>query len=119
MIALCFVVAAIWHHPPRGEVLAGILPSLPRDHASQYWLYAVSIVGALIAPYLFYFYSSGAIEDEWDQTYLGINRIVAISGMTIGAVISGGLIIVAGMVLHPRSIGVDDINQAAFMLTDV
>jgi Mn2+/Fe2+ NRAMP family transporter len=117
MIALCFVFAAIWHHPPKGEVLAGLLPSLPKDHAAQYWLYAVSILGALIAPYLFYFYSSGAIEDEWDHTYLGVNRIVAILGMGVGAVISAGVIVVAAMVLHPRNIQVDSVNQAAAMMT--
>jgi Mn2+/Fe2+ NRAMP family transporter len=118
MVALCFVMAALWHNPPRGELLAGALPSLPTDNATQYWLFAVSIIGALIAPYLFYFYSSGAIEDEWDQTYLGVNRIVSVTGMTIGALVSAGVIIVAGMVLHPRHIQVDSINQAAAMLTD-
>jgi Mn2+/Fe2+ NRAMP family transporter len=118
LIALCFVVAAVWHAPPRGELLAGVLPSLPTDHAAQYWLFAVSIIGALIAPYLLYFYSSGAIEDEWDQTYLGVNRIVSVVGMTVGAVVSAGVIIVAGMVLHPKNIQVDSINQAAAMLTD-
>jgi Mn2+/Fe2+ NRAMP family transporter len=118
MITLCFVVAAVMHHPPRAEVLAGALPSLPSDDGAKYWLFAVSIMGALIAPYLFYFYSSGAIEDEWDQTYLGVNRVVAVSGMTFGAVITASVIIVAGMVLKPKGIAVDSINQAALMLTE-
>jgi Mn2+/Fe2+ NRAMP family transporter len=39
-------------------------------------------------------------------------------GMTVGAVVSAGVIIVAGMVLHPKNIQVDSINQAAAMLTD-
>jgi len=38
---------------------------------------AVSILGASVSPYLFYFYSAGAVEDEWDEGYLGINRAVA------------------------------------------
>ena len=119
MIALCFVVAAVMHHPPRHEVLAGLLPSLPSDEDTKYWLFAVSIMGALIAPYLFYFYSSGAIEDEWDQTYIGVNRGVAVIGMSFGALITAGLMIVAGMVLQPKEISVDSVNQAAFMLTEV
>jgi len=117
MIALCFVAAAVALHAPRHEVLAGILPSLPSEGPTKYWLYAVSIVGALIAPYLFYFYSSGAIEDEWDRSYLWINRGVAVIGMVFGAAITAGVIIVAGMVLHPQQISVDSINQAALMLT--
>ena len=117
MIALCFVAAAVALHAPRHEVLAGILPSLPSEGPTKYWLYAVSIVGALIAPYLFYFYSSGAVEDEWDRSYLWINRGVAVLGMAFGAAITAGVIIVAGMVLHPQQISVGSINQAALMLT--
>jgi NRAMP (natural resistance-associated macrophage protein)-like metal ion transporter len=118
MITLCFVVAAVMHHPPRAELLAGALPSLPSDDSAKYWLFAVSIIGALIAPYLFYFYSSGAIEEEWDQTYLTVNRIVSVSGMSFGAVITASVIIVAGMVLQPKGISVDSMNQAALMLSE-
>jgi len=118
LITLCFVVAAVWHHPPRSDLLAGLLPSLPSDDGAKYWLYAVGILGALIAPYMFYFYSSGAIEDEWDRTYLGINRIVSVTGMSFGALITAGLIVVAGMVLFPKGIAVDSVNQAAFVLTE-
>lgn len=118
LVTLCFVVAAVMLHPPRADVLSGMLPSLPTDDAAKYWLYAVSIVGALIAPYLFYFYSSGAVEDEWDRTYVGVNRAVAVMGMSFGAVITAGLIVAAAMVLHPRHIGVESINQVAFVLTD-
>ena len=123
MIALCFVVAATMHHPPRGELLAGLLPSLPSDGATKYWLYAVSIIGALIAPYMFYFYSSGAIwcaiEDEWDQSYLMVNRIIAVTGMAFGAAITTGVLIVAAVVLQPKGISMNSLNQTAFMLTEV
>jgi Mn2+/Fe2+ NRAMP family transporter len=118
MITLCFVVAAVMHHPPRGELLAGLLPSLPKDEAPRYWLFAVSIMGALIAPYLFYFYSSGAVEDKWDRSYIWVNRAVSVMGMSFGAVISAALLVVAAMVLNPRGIGVDSIDQVAFVLTD-
>jgi Mn2+/Fe2+ NRAMP family transporter len=117
LIALCFVVASVFHHPPKHELLAGLLPSLPSQNPETYWFYAVSIIGALIAPYMFYFYSSGAIEDKWDSTYIGVNRVVAVSGMALGAVVSAGVIIVAGVVLAPRGIHVENINQAALMLT--
>jgi Mn2+/Fe2+ NRAMP family transporter len=118
LVALCFVVAAIQHHPPLHDVLAGALPSLPtRDHAS-YWFIAVSIIGAVIAPFLFYFYSSGAVEDDWDETYIPVNRAVSVMGMGFGSVISIGAIIVAGVVLHSRGIKVSDYHQAALMLTD-
>jgi Mn2+/Fe2+ NRAMP family transporter len=119
LVTLCFVVGAIWLHPPAHEVLAGSLPSTPSHDPMHYWFIAVSIIGAVIAPFLFYFYSSGAIEDRWDKTYIPVNRAVAVIGMGFGAVISIGAIVVAGVVLAPRGIDVNDYHQAALMLTDV
>jgi Mn2+/Fe2+ NRAMP family transporter len=118
MITLCFVVGALVLHPPRAELLAGLIPTLPSEDPGKYWLIAVSIIGALIAPYLFYFYSSGAIEDEWDQTYIWVNRGVAAIGMSFGALISAGAIAVAALVFQPRGIAVDSISQAALALTE-
>jgi NRAMP (natural resistance-associated macrophage protein)-like metal ion transporter len=118
LVALCFVVATVLHRPSLHDLLAGSLPSMPSHDPEQYWFIAVSIIGAVIAPYLFYFYSSGAVEDEWDVTYIPINRAVSLMGMGFGSVISLGAIIVAGVVLAPRGIQVSDYHQAALMLTD-
>ena len=117
LIALCFVFAAWAHHPPAHELIAGSLPSMPKHDPQKYWFIAVSIVGAVIAPYLFYFYSSGAVEDKWDKSYVGVNRAVSVIGMGFGSVISLAAIVVAGVVLQPRGIRVDDYHQAALMLT--
>ena len=117
LITLCFVVAAWIHHPPTHQLLAGSLPSLPTHDPARYWFIAVSIIGAVIAPYLLYFYSSGAVEDKWDASYVPVNRGVAFLGMGFGSIISIGAIIVAGVVFAPRGIQVDDYHQAALMLT--
>jgi len=117
LITICFVVGAIWLHPPLHDVLHGSLPSMPSKNPENYWFIAVSIIGAVIAPYLFYFYSSGAVEDKWDRSYIPVNRAVAVIGMGFGSVISIGAIIVAAEVLAPRGIQIDDYHQAALMLT--
>jgi Mn2+/Fe2+ NRAMP family transporter len=119
LITLAFVVAAWKCHPPAGEVLAGMLPTLPRHEPARYWYIAVGLLGAIISPYLFYFYSSGAVEDEWDETFIGVNRGVSVLGMGFGSVISMGAIVVAALVLAPRGIQVDDYHQAALMLTRI
>lgn len=119
LITLCFVAAAILHHPPLHDVAAGVIPTLPSHDPEKYWFIAVSIIGAVIAPYLFYFYSSGAVEDRWDRTYIPVNRAVAVLGMGFGSVISIGALVVAGVVLAPRGIHVSDYHQAALMLTEV
>lgn len=117
LITLCFVVAAFVLHPPWKLVGAGMLPSLPTHDKAHYWFIAVAILGALISPYLFYFYSSGAIEDKWDKGDLGVNRGVASLGMGFGSLVSLGLLVVAAMVFQPRGIQVDAYEQAALMLT--
>jgi Mn2+/Fe2+ NRAMP family transporter len=117
LLTLAFVVAAVLHHPNMKQMTAGLVPSLPQHDPAKYWFIAVSIIGAVIAPYLFYFYSSGAVEDEWDASYITVNRIVAVIGMGFGAVIAGAAIVVAAVVLAPRGIQVSDYHQAALMLT--
>ncbi|TIV89763.1 MAG: divalent metal cation transporter, partial [Mesorhizobium sp.] len=75
-----FVVGAVMLKPGWGQVAAGAIPTVPNHDAANYWFMAVSILGASISPYLFMFYSSGAIEDRWDESYLGANRAIAAMG---------------------------------------
>lgn len=118
LLTLAFVVAAVRHHPPTGELLAGLLPSFPKHDGANYWYIAVGIIGAVLSPYLFYFYSSGAVEDEWDASYVGVNRGISAIGMGFGSLIAMGAIVVAAMTIAPRGIEVEDYHQAALMLTD-
>ncbi|WP_306462339.1 Nramp family divalent metal transporter, partial [Mesorhizobium sp. M7A.F.Ca.MR.362.00.0.0] len=98
LVTLCFVVGAVTLRPDWTAVARGAVPSLPVHDAANYWFMAVSILGASISPYLFMFYSSGAIEDRWDKSYLGANRAIAGLGMTFGGTISIGVLIVAALV---------------------
>ncbi|MEG4076000.1 divalent metal cation transporter [Microcoleus sp. Pol14C2] len=117
LITLAFVVATFKLRPALPAVAEGLLPTVPQQDTAHYLFIAVSILGALISPYLFYFYSSGAVEDKWDRSHLGVNRAVAGLGMGFGSLVSLGVLIVAAQVLHPRGIQVDSYEQAALMLT--
>ncbi len=117
IITIAFIIAMFKLHPPISAVAAGIIPTLPQDDPVHYFFIAVSILGALISPYLFYFYSSGVIEDGWTDRDLGVNRAVAGLGMGFGSIVSLGVLIVAAMVLKPRGIQVDSYEQASLMLT--
>jgi Mn2+/Fe2+ NRAMP family transporter len=118
LVAVSFLIAAVKVHPPLGEVGAGLLPSLPQHEPARYWFIAVSILGATLTPYLFYFYSAGAIEDGWRETELGLNRFVASFGISLGSLLSLSVLLVAAMVLAPRGIRVDHLEQATLLLTD-
>jgi Mn2+/Fe2+ NRAMP family transporter len=118
LITLVFVVATFKLHPSLTQIGAGLLPTLPQQDTPHYLYLAVGILGALISPYLFYFYSSGAVEDKWDESHVGVNRAVAGLGMSFGSIVSLGVLIVAALVLKPKGIQVDSYEQAALMLTE-
>jgi Mn2+/Fe2+ NRAMP family transporter len=117
LVTLSFVVAAVKLHPSWNSAAHGLLPSFPGDHNAKYWFVAVSILGASISPYLMYFYSSGAIEDEWDETYIPINRFIATLGMSLGGFLSMAVLVVAALVFHPRGIDIRRFEQASLLMT--
>ncbi len=119
LVTLCFVVGAYVIHPPEAQVLRGALPSLPQHNSVHYWFVAVSILGASISPYLFFFYSSGAIEDEWNEGYVGVNRIIATGGMTFGSVISISVLILAAMIFAPQGVKLEHYTQLPQLLVPV
>ncbi|MET3594493.1 Mn2+/Fe2+ NRAMP family transporter [Mesorhizobium shonense] len=117
LVTLCFVVGAVMLQPDWKQVAFGAAPTLPHHDPANYWFMAVSILGASISPYLFMFYSSGAIEDQWDKSYLGANRVIAGLGMTFGGTISVAVLIVAAVVLGAHGVNqVNDYNQLPLML---
>jgi Mn2+/Fe2+ NRAMP family transporter len=117
LVTISFVVAAVRLHPDWGTAAHGMLPSFPADRKANYWFVAVSILGASISPYLMYFYSSGVIEDDWDESYIPINRIIAGLGMSFGGFLSMAVLIVAALVFHPRGIDVQKFEQASLLMT--
>ena len=117
LVTLSFLVAAFRLHPPAPEIAAGFVPTLPAHGGARYWFLGVSILGATLTPYLFYFYSSGAIEDGWTIPQLPANRIVASVGMLFGGVLSAAVLVVAAMVL--RDVAVDDYTVTPLVLARV
>ncbi len=118
MVAIVFVVAAFKLQPSLADIGSGLLPSLPAERPFHYWFIAVSILGAAISPYLLYFYSSGAIEDHWDESHVGVNRAVAVIGMGFGGLLATAVLIVAAMVFHPLGIEPDRYEQMALLLSE-
>lgn len=116
LVTLAFVVAAYRAHPPYGDLARGFVPRELTSAGAHYWFVAVGILGAIISPYLFYFYSSGAIEDTWDESHIGINRLVAGVGMAFGSVVAIGVLVVSAVVFRSRGITVDRYDQAALAL---
>jgi len=102
---LVFAVAAIKLHPDWGRVAHGFVPGSHSGGSTMVYLYfVVGLLGAAMTPYEVYFYSSGAVEDGWGAKELGLNRVTAIIGYGLGALLSFALMIVAAAVFLPRGI---------------
>lgn len=117
LITIAFLVAALQLGPDWHAVAGGLAPTLPHKQPAHYWFIAVSILGASVSPYLFYFYSAGAIEEKWDTTYLGANRVVAAVGMGFGGFLNIAVLVVAALVLAPRGISVEKYTQLPLLLS--
>jgi Mn2+/Fe2+ NRAMP family transporter len=65
-----------------------------------------------MTPYQFYFYSSGAIEDEWSGEDLLVNRVTAILGSILGAAVTLALMVIAALVLYPQHLAVNTLADA-------
>jgi len=119
LVTLAFAIGAFKLHPDYGALLHGTVPTLPRSDAAHYWFVAVSVLGASISPYLYYFYSSGAIEEKWDESYLIANRAIAAIGMGFGGFLSVAVLVLAAILFHPRGIDVQHYQQLPDLLTPI
>ena len=106
LVTIAFAVGAAKLHPVYHAVLAAALPSFSTQHPAHYWFKAVSVPGASITPTLYYFYSSGAVEDRWDVGYVSVNHAIAAIGMGFGGFLSVAVLILGAIVFNSRGIDV-------------
>ena len=117
LVTIAFAVAAVKLHPQWGTFAASLVPSRPTDDEARYWFLAVSILGASISPYLYFFYSAGALEDKWDVEHVSINRVTAGLGNMFGGGLAIMVLVVAAIVFEPRGIQVDRYEVLGVMMT--
>ena len=112
---LVFVVAAFKLNPDWGAVAHGFVPSTGSGNGWVYAYFVVGLAGAAMIPYEVYFYSSGAIEEQWGPKDLGLNRANAVIGYTLGGLLSCALMISAGALLLPQGINAELLGTVALV----
>ncbi|HVX39804.1 MAG TPA: divalent metal cation transporter [Gemmatimonadaceae bacterium] len=117
LVTIAFAVGAARLHPDYARLLRGSVPSLPHVRPAHYWFVAVSVLGASISPYLYYFYSSGAIEEKWDASYIAVNRAIAAIGMGFGGFLSIAVLVLAALIFHPAGVDVQHYQQLPELLS--
>ncbi|HEX6575483.1 MAG TPA: Nramp family divalent metal transporter [Gemmatimonadaceae bacterium] len=117
LVAIFFAIGAVRLKPDWSAVASGAVPSLPSKDKPHYWFLAVSVLGASISPYLMYFYSSGAVEEKWDKSYITINRFIAGIGSAFGGMLAIAVLIISAIIFHDRDIQVERFDQMARMMS--
>jgi manganese transport protein len=111
LMMIVFVATAIHQQPDWNDVAHGFIPSL-----STSWLYLYFVVGvfaAALMPYEVHFYSSGAVEERWDESSLKENRLNATIGYALGGTLACALIVVSGYLFHPLGVEPNDLGTVA------
>jgi Mn2+/Fe2+ NRAMP family transporter len=105
LITLTFWIGVVARGGPSGEVIQTLWqPEFKQNETAEYLFLAAAILGAIISPYLLFFYSSGAREEHWSRRSLATNRLTAILGMGFGSTTAIALIVLSAIVLKPLDI---------------
>jgi Mn2+/Fe2+ NRAMP family transporter len=111
LLMVVFVVTAVHQHPDWGAVANGLVPSL--SDSKLYLYFVVGVFAAALMPYEVHFYSSGAVEEGWDESSLKENRMNAILGYGLGGILAVALVLVSGYLFHPLGIQPNDLGTVA------
>ena len=111
LATLSFVAAIFALGGPSRDLLPTLWrPDMTGSNVANYLYLAAAILGSTISPYLLYFYSSGAREENWSGRSLLLNRVTAFLGMGFGSIGSLSLIMVSAIVLHASHIEVNSLQ---------
>jgi manganese transport protein len=110
---LVYLAASIKLDPDWGEIGRGFIPE--SHGAAVYWYFVVGLIAAALMPYEIYFYSSGAVEEGWDEHDMKVNKANAFVGFGLGGLISVAILVASAQVLKPAGISPDSIGTVALV----
>jgi Mn2+/Fe2+ NRAMP family transporter len=110
---LVYLAASLKLDPDWGEVGRGFIPE--SQSAAVYWYFVVGLIAAALMPYEIYFYSSGAVEEGWDESDMKVNRANTFIGFGLGGLISVAILIASAQVLKPAGISPASVGSVALV----
>jgi manganese transport protein len=108
-----YFAASIKLDPDWGELGRGFVPEA--HGAAVYWYFVVGLIAAALMPYEIYFYSSGAVEEQWDESDMKVNRANAFLGFGLGGILAVSILVASTQVLKPAGITPDSVGTAALV----
>jgi manganese transport protein len=108
LLLVVYLVVAVAEGPDWGDVAAAFIPNIPAVESRQEYLlyayYAVALFSSILLPYETYFYASGAIEDKWTPTSIGLNRVIVSVGFVLGSLLGVALLMIGNQFFGPKHI---------------
>jgi manganese transport protein len=105
LLLIVFAVAALKLDPAWGAVGHGLVPHIDTPSPLIWCYFVVGILGATFMPYEVYFYSSGGVEDGWVPPHdLKLNKLTAVIGYGLGALLSIAIMVIAAELFLPQGI---------------
>jgi Mn2+/Fe2+ NRAMP family transporter len=107
LLMAVFAASAITLHPDWSKLAKGLLPRISQSdghHVLLYAYFAVGIFSAMLMEYEVHFYSTGAIEEDWEPKDLGENFMVASLGSILGSALTVGLMVLGAILFLPHHI---------------
>ena len=96
IMAVVFVVTMIVVKPDLGELLSGIVPTVPEGSM----LTCVSLIGTTVVPYNMFIHATSARKTWHDPKELPLARFDTTVSMIIGGIITGSIMVTAGTVMR-------------------
>jgi Mn2+/Fe2+ NRAMP family transporter len=118
---LAFVAALVHFHPDWGALAHDALhPAIPSEETPfTYAYFGIALFGAAMTPYEVFFFSSGAVEEHWTRSDLGIEKANVFIGFPLGAVLSLAIMAMTALLFRPLGISVDSLPQVALPVATV
>jgi manganese transport protein len=110
---LVYVAAAVKLDPSWSAVGQGFVPEVHDD--ALHWYFVVGLIAAALMPYEIYFYSSGAVEERWDERDMAVNRANAIIGFGLGGLLSVAILVASSQVLGGAGISPESLGSVALV----
>jgi Mn2+/Fe2+ NRAMP family transporter len=105
LLLIVFAVAVVKLDPNWTALGHGFVPHIDTPSPLIWAYFVIGILGATFMPYEVYFYSSGGVEDGWVPPHdLKLNRLTAVVGYALGAVLSISIMVVAAELFVPQGI---------------
>jgi manganese transport protein len=112
---------AVWRlGPDWGQLFSEF--SAPQPSGKETWAtyayYGVALFGAAMTPYEVFFFSSGGVEEHWTRKEIPTMRANVFLGFPLGGVLSLFIMAATAIVLRPRGIEVESLDQLVTPVTE-